>query len=417
MKLISIDLLRFIWFVSKRVAFAKGKEKNVSHFVVRIGQIAVGLGVAISLITISVGVGSQITIKNKLAAFSGHYVLKSFDSNNSYNSSPLKTNHIQWKSLQNFPSIQHIQKFATLSGVIRTSETFEGVVFKGYGKDFQKENFSQILTSGNLPDFSKIEASNETLISEKIARELKLKPKDFYQIYFINPSGRPIYRKFQVSGIYRTDVKLIDASYVIGDIRQIQRINKWNNGEIGGLEIFLKNPDDIDATHEAISSFCGYDNRLEKMTDSFASITHWVDLFDMNILIIIVIMSIVVAMNLIMVFLILVIEKVRFIGVMKTLGATDNSLRALFISYSLWIMLPGIIGGNLLALVLLIAQKHLGFITLDPENYYMSVVPVYLHWDFPLMVSIGTWLIALIVLALPSVVIAKIPPAKLLKFD
>jgi lipoprotein-releasing system permease protein len=218
-----------------------------------------------------------------------------------------------------------------------------------------------------------------------------LKPKDSIVAIFSKEDQQPIYRKFEISGIYKTDIKMIDDLFIIGDINHVRKIQDMAKTEVGGIDIFLKDSDDIDAVYPKIEKLIGYKNYAEKATDKYPQIVDWINIFDTNIGLIITIMLIVVVINIIMVLLILIIESTNSIGMLKTLGATNGQIRAIFINYTLLIMIPGLIMGNVIGLGFLVLQKIFGFIKLNPENYYVSTVPVdlnlFIFWEFLL----GFW--------------------------
>ncbi|MCB9202228.1 MAG: ABC transporter permease [Flavobacteriales bacterium] len=405
------------WFIAKRVSFAKDSKKNLSQIIVRIGQVAVTIGVVISLLSIATGFGAKKSIKEKLADFNGHAVLKSFDTNNSYSSSPLKEKGINFKELNNYNEVSNYQKFASKSGIIRTEKGFEGVVYKGYSNDFDIKRFQKFMVEGAIPDFSKKSYNDEVILSKKIASNLELKVGDDFVMYFISESNKPIYRKFTVKGIFKTDIKDIDENFIIGDLKHVQRLNKWKNGEIGGYEIFLKDIEHLDEIAPMLSKISGYENTIEKSTDTYVQIISWINLFDTNIYVILTIMFFVVVINLLLILLILIIERTQFIGIMKTLGTSNFKIQMIFVYNVLIIMIPGLIAGNAIALILLLIQKYYGIIRLNPENYFFEAVPVYLNPAYFILVSVFLILISMLALLIPSFIISKISPTKVLKFD
>jgi lipoprotein-releasing system permease protein len=244
-----------------------------------------------------------------------------------------------------------------------------------------------------------------------------LKTKDSIVAVFSKEDQKLIYRKFEISGIYKTDIKMIDDLFIIGDINHVRKIQNMANDEVGGIDIFLKKTDEIDTAFPKIERLIGFKNFAEKATDKYPQIVDWIGLFNTNIGIIISILLVVVIINIIMVLLILIIERTNSIGVLKTLGATNGQIRAVFINYTLLIMIPGLIIGNVIGLGLLLLQKFFGIIKLNPENYYVSTVPVDLNPIYILAISVGILIISAIALILPSYLISKISPVKVIKYD
>ena len=385
--------------------------------IVFIGRLSVALGIIVSLITVSTGLGSKKAIKERLADFSGHISIKSTRSNSSYNSTILDNQNFHPDKIKEIPEVESIQKYATVSGILRNKDNFAGIIFKGVGKDFGAERFKKFLISGVSPKISEEGFNSEIAISQKIATDLHLKVKDSIVAIFSKENKSPIYRKFEVVGIYKTDIKMIDDLFVIGGINQVRKIQEMGPNEIGGMDVFLKNIDDIDKVFPQVEKLIGIKNYAEKATDKYPEILEWINIFDVNIAIIIAIMLIVVVINIIMVLLILIIERTNSIGILKTLGTSNGQIRSIFINYTLLIMIPGIIIGNITGLGLLLLQKYFGLIKLNPDNYYVSVVPVDLNPLYIFMISAGILLVSAISLVLPSFLISKISPVKAIKYS
>lgn len=405
------------WYIARKISYSKESHKNFSEIIILIGRITVAIGVMISLLSISIGIGAKKSIKQRLSDFNGHAVLKSLDTNNFYSSSVLKSSSIDFNSLKTHPKIQHIQKFALLSGIVRNEIGFEGLIFKGVTSDFDSLRFKKFLVKGKIPFYYKDSISSEILISNKIAQNLKLKVGNSLIMNFFSENQKIIYQKFIIVGIFKTDIKNIDDNYLIGDIHKIRKINKWNKDEVGGYEIFLNDIEDLDVISPKLSIFAGFDNFIEKSTDTYKKIIVWINLFDTNIYVLISIMFIVIITNMIMVFLILIIERTSFIGMMKVFGMNNFQLQKIFIYCTLFIMIPGLLIGNVLALLFLSIQKIFQVIKLNSEDYFFEVVPVHLNPLYFIGISGILLLIGLLVLLIPSNLIGKLNPAQILKFD
>ncbi|WP_407532023.1 ABC transporter permease [Elizabethkingia meningoseptica] len=409
--------MKFPLYYSRKIAFSKDNRNNLSRIIIFIGRLSVALGIIVSLITVCTGLGAKKAIKERMADFSGHITVKSVQSDNSYNSSVLNTEKLQYDKIKTQPSVASVQSYAMVSGIMRNEKSFDGVVYKGVGKDFDRERFEKFMISGTCPKYDENGYNSQIVISNKIATDLGLKVKDSIVTIFSKENQKPVYRKFEVAGIYKTDIKLIDDLFVIGDINQVRKIQDMNKNAVGGLDIYLKNIDDIDKAYPDIETLIGFKNYAEKATEMYPQINDWVNIFDTNIGLIIAIMLIVVVINIIMVLLILIIERTNSIGMLKTLGATNFQIRSIFINYTLLIMIPGLVIGNFVGLALLFIQKYFGIITLNPENYFISVVPVDLNIIYILTISIGILLIAGLAMILPSYLISKISPVKSIKYN
>lgn len=409
--------MSFPLYFSKKIAFSKDNKNNLSRIIIFIGRLSVALGVIVSLITVSTGLGSKEAIKNRLGDFGGEISIKSTKSNSSYNSSVLSNEGLKINELKKIPEIESLQKFVTVSGILRTEKNFAGIIFKGIGNDFDQERFKKFLVAGKTPVITEKGYNNGVVLSQKIANDLQKKVGDSVVAIFSKEDQKPLYRKFEVVGIYKTDIKMIDDSYILGDINHARKILDIENNEIGGLEVFLKDANNINIIFPKIEKLIGYKNYAEKVTDKYPQIVDWINIFDTNIALIITIMLVVVVINIIMVLLILIIERTNSIGMLKTLGATNGQIRAIFINYTLLIMIPGLLIGNFIGLGFLLVQKFTGFIKLNPENYYVSEVPVDLNPLHILAISLGILIISGIALILPSYLISKISPVKAVKYS
>lgn len=374
------------------------------------------LGVIVSLITVATGLGSKSAIKTKMGDFGGHISVKSTKSNSSYNSSPINQD-FEVKDLQKISDISSIQSYATLSGILRNKDNFSGIVMKGVGKDFDQKRFEKFIISGEVPTYTEEGYNNDIIISEILANNLKLKVNDSINAIFSKEDQKPIYRNFVVKGIYNTDIKIIDELFIIGDINHIRRIQNMEKNAIGGIDIFLNDFDNINQVFPLVEDIITYKNYAEKATDKYPQILQWISIFDTNISVILSIMLIVVVINIIMVLLILIIERTNSIGILKTLGADNGQIRAIFIYYTLLIIIPGIVIGNVIGLSLLLAQKYLGIIRLNPQEYYISTVPVDLNPIYIIGISVGILIISAIAMILPSYLISKISPARVVRYN
>lgn len=409
--------MNFPFYYSRKIAFSKDNRNNLSRIIIFIGRLSVAIGVVVSLITVGTGLGAKRAIKDSMADFSGHISVKSTNSNNSYNSSILDNRGFQIKKIQALPFVQDVQSYVSVSGIMRTAKNFDGIVYKGVGKNFDRARFQKFMVAGKIPVFDEKGYNNDVVISQRIAKDLELKPKDSIVTIFSTAGEKPIYRKFVVAGIYKTDIKMIDDIMVVGGINQARKILGMGKDEIGGAEIYLKNINNINKDYPAIERLVGYKNYAEKASDQYPQISDWIQIFDVNIGLIITIMLIVVIINIIMVLLILIIERTNSIGILKTMGATNFQIRSVFINYTLLIMIPGLVIGNAIGLGLLLIQKYFGVLRLNPDNYFISVVPVDFNVIYIAAISLGVLVVSAIAMILPSYLISKMSPVKSIRYD
>ena len=371
------------------------------------------------LISIATGVGLQQKIREKVSAFNGDIIISNFDTNFSNDSqNPISLKQSFYPEFNSVAGIRHIQITAAKGGVIRTENDFEGVVVKGVGKDYDWNYFKEFLVEGKLPDF-KSDLNEEILVSEYLAKRLQLKLDDKITTFFLsdNVSKTPRSRGFNIVGIYNSGFQEFDEQYIVADIRHIQRLNKWDENQIGAFEVFVSDFDNIQAIGNAVYAETG--SKLDSMTmrEKYSSIFEWLDLFDFNIIMIIGIMILVAGINMITALLVLILERTQMIGILKALGSDDWSIRKIFLYNSMYLIGVGLFWGNLIGIGLLLLQKYAKLFPLDPDTYYVTEAPVYLSLDYILILNAGTFLLCLLMLLIPSYIIAKISPVKAIRFE
>ena len=370
------------------------------------------------LVSFATGLGLQEKIRDKIAAFNGHISISSYDNNSSKVSlTPVSTDQDFYPEFTSVDGIAHVQAVASTFGVIRTEEDFEGIVAKGVGADYKWDYFEEFLTQGRLPNYSE-NLNNEILISEYLANRLKLKNGDRVPTYFMrDDSDLPIQRSFEIVGVYESGFQEFDELYMLTDIRHIQRINRWEEDEIGNFEVFVEDFDELDTKGNEVYENTGSFLDTQTISQKYYSIFEWLSLFDFNMALILGIMILVSGINMITALLVLILERTQMIGMLKGLGAADWSIRKIFLYNAAYLIVLGLFWGNLIGIGLLALQKYFKLIPLDPRTYYVTEVPIYLSWDYILLVNTGTLILCMLMLLIPSVIISKISPVKAIKFD
>lgn len=371
------------------------------------------------IIAVATGTGLQDKIREKISAFNGHIIISNFDSNDSDVSvEPLSIKQPFYPKFTSVEGVAHIQAVASKAGVIRTAESVEGVVYKGVGKEYKWDNLADYIIEGRIPNL-KGSINEEVVLSQFLADRLKLKVGDKFQTYFMKESGNgmPNQRIFNLVGIYNSGFQEFDAMYVIGDIRHVQRMNKWRNGEVGAFEVFAKDFSKIAQTGEQVYEDVPSTLNVTTIERKYANIFDWVKLFDFNIVVIIIIMVLVATINMVVALLVLILERTQMVGMLKALGATNWSVRKIFLYNAAHIIGRGLLYGNIISIGLLLIQKYFGVIKLPPESYYVTEAPVSLDIVSILLINIGTIITCLILLILPSYIITRISPARAVKFD
>ena len=409
------------FFIAKRLIKGKEHKISISAPIIKIAIAAIALGIIMMLIAIATGVGLKHKIREKVAAFNGHIQIYNYDNNVSDVSVvPVSVNQEFYPEFTSVDGISHIQAVASKAGIIRTEDTFEGIIAKGVGKDYNWGVFSEYLQEGRLPDF-KGELNTEVLMSSLMAGRLKLKVSDEFFTFFLkdeDPSQTPNQRKFKIVGIYDSGFEEFDAKYVFTDIRHIQRVNKWQEDQVGNFEIFLLNFEDIDSKTNEIYGKTLSNLDTQNIKNKYFKIFEWIGLFDFNIALIIGIMIIVGGINMITALLVLILERTQMIGILKALGSANWSIRKVFLYNAAYLITIGLLWGNLIGLAIIWFQgTYRIFKFPNPKEYYIDYIPV--HIDFPtiLILNLGVLILCLLMLLIPSYIITKITPVKAIKFE
>lgn len=371
------------------------------------------------IISVATGIGLQQKIREKVSAFNGHIIISNYDNNQSaVTLVPISKKQDFYPKFTSVPEISHIQAIATKAGIIRTETAFEGIVLKGVGKDYQWSNIKEYLISGKLPDFSK-DLNQEVLISQFLANRLNLQVGDSFNTFFIKEDQNklPNIRRFKITGIFNSGFQEFDATYVIGDIRHLQRINKWNPNEVGAFEVFVNDFNNIKTIGEQVYEQTASTLDTKTIIEKYSYIFEWLQLFDFNIIIILVVMIVVATINMVVALLVLILERTQMIGILKALGADNWSVRKIFLYNAFYLIVRGLFWGNLIGISLLLIQQHFGLIKLNPENYYVNQAPVYLNLGYIMLLNLLTVTVCFLVLLIPSYIITKISPVKAIRFD
>ena len=398
-------------FIANRLS---GKDKeNLSGPVIRIAVLTIALGLAVMMVSVSVLIGFQTEIRNKVIGFAAHIRIDNFDSNTSYEAEPVSIDQPFYPGLESEEGIRHIQVFALKAGLIKTEDQMQGIVLKGIGKDFDWDFFRKNITAGAPFQLNDSAASNNIIISSKIADKLKLNLNDEVRMYFISGSeAQPRGRKFVISGIYETGLEEFDETYVLGDLRHIQSLNNWGSDMVSGFEVFINDFGKLREMTDKIYQSIGYNLNAEAVTDTYPQIFDWLRLMDINVVIILVLMILVAGITIISTLLIMIIERTSMIGVLKALGIKNTDLRKLFLYLTAGIIGRGLLWGNIAGIGLILLQKYTRFIPLEKESYYISYVPVSFNISHILLLNAGTFLICLMMVLIPGYIIGKINPTK-----
>ncbi len=417
------NIANFELFVAKKIHFSNQQsDKKVSRPAVRIATAGITLGLSIMILAIGIVVGFKKEIREKVVGFGSHIQITNRDANSTYETVPVTVSNGIIDSIATLPTVKHVQRFATKPGIIKTEDQFEGVILKGIDKGFDWDFFNRNMIEGKQLMLSDSASNDGAIISKDLSKKLNLKLGDSFVTYFIQDRVRA--RKFTIEGIYETSFSDYDKLFLLADIRHIQKLNNWEENEVSGLEVLVKNYDKLELVNEQIFNLIGNKSDangafffIQNITEINPQIFGWLDLLDMNVWIILALMLAVAGFNMISGLLIIIIEKANMIGILKTIGASNWSVRKIFLYQSFFLVGKGMIWGNIIGLSLCFIQYYTGIITLDPQIYYVSVVPISLNVSYWLLLNICSFVVSMLMLIGPSYLISNISPARSIRFE
>jgi len=396
----------------------KPGKGSFSGPIIFISILSLVLGLSVMIISVVVLTGFKKEIREKVSSFTGHIQITKYNSNNSLERPPIYMDSINFDRLYNIPHVKHIQQFITKAAIIRTDDEIHGVMVKGIARDFDSVFFNKNLVRGKMPSVYGTKKTNEVLVSETVANLLHLKIGDLLRVYFVNNNtGKIRGRRFGISGIYHTSVEEFDERLLIADIRHLQKLNNWQSNQVTGVEVFLSDFSKIEDAEADLYDQIPYDMNTETVQERYPQIFDWLQLQDINVIVILVLIILVATVSMISTLLVLILERTQMIGILKSMGATNKTIRNIFMAQAAYIIIIGLFFGNLLGIGLSFLQKQYGIIQLDPGTYYMSVVPINMDfWPIALL-NVATLLLVLLFMVFPVLVISRIRPVKAIQFD
>ena len=405
-------------FIAKRIIAGKKYKNSISSPIIKIAVTAIALGIIIMLIAVATASGLQTKIRDKMAGFKGHVQIVNYDNNNSdVSTTPIDINQDFYPEFKNLTGIKNVQIYANKGGILRTDTDFEGIVFKGVSTDYDWSFIKEYLVAGKVPDF-KLPRTKDVLLSQTVMNRLQLQLNDTISATFLKTASSklPSNRKYIISGIYNSGFAQFDKNMMIGDIREVQKLNKWTENQVGGFEVLLDDFDSIEEKGEEIYNEISQTLNAKTILDTYPTVFDWIKLFDNNVWFIIAIMILIAGINMITALLVLILERVQMIGILKALGSYNSSIRKIFLYNASYLILKGLFWGNIIGLSIIGVQYFFKIITLNPETYYVATMPVHISLGAILALNIGTLVLCFLMLIIPSYIITKINPSKSIKF-
>jgi len=408
--------VRFSTFIARRLLRVKSEASGFSAPVVRIATAGIALGIGVMIIALAIVKGFQNEIRGKVIGFGSHIQITQYDSNKSLEDTPFQLKSELVRRLKQNPGLKELHRVARKPGIVKSGDIIEGVVFKGFGYDDSLSFFKKHLVEGRLPKMTDSTASKEVLISRSLARKLNRTSDSSLVVYFIQEP--PKTRKFKISGIYETGLgdQDFDKIYIVGDIRVIQRVNNWGAVTVSALEIDINDYGNLKSVTDQVYDALPPDLTCRDIEEQYPQIFGWLEVIDTNVVVVIGLMLVVSLINMITSLLILILERVRMIGVLKALGADNLQIAKIFLIQSAWMNIKGLLFGNLMAIVFCVLQQRFRFIELDQDSYYLSAVPIDLNWTHIALLNVGFFSVCMATLILPAMIIARFKPSQTIRF-
>ena len=400
--------------LAMRLYFSSEGERRHSRPAIRVALAGMIVGVMVMILTICIVVGFKQTVSQKVAGFGAHIQVVSFDNNNTYDLRPIEVSDSLLAQLASYEHVAAASPFVTKPGMLKTDSDFHGMVLKG--TDYWSF-FARNIVEGELPS-----APNQVILSRRIADDLFLRVGDPVYAYFVDENDVRA-RRFTISGIYETGFGQFDELFVVAPLETAQRL--LDSQSYSGVEILVDDMRYLDETADRI--YFATVNHLDEegynlyyvqtLKEQNPAVFAWLDLLDMNVVVIIILMLLVAGFNMVSGLIILILDGVQLIGTLKALGATNRFVRRIFLTQAALLIGKGVLYGNILGFALAALQYFAQIVPLDAATYYVSYVPVAFPWGWLAALNIMTILISLLILLLPSMIIAKISPAKVMHFE
>ncbi len=414
----------FSWFIARRLYSHGGDKKRVSHSATVIATTGVALGLAIMIVSVSVVLGFKTSVRDKVTGIGSHILVSNYESLYNPERAPIQMKEALLDSLRALQGVTCVQPFCQKTGMLKTDDDFQGVVFRGVEEHYDLAFLRHSLVEGSIDEpFCKERSTGNLVISSFLAKQLRLEVGSRVYAYFFEGTLRA--RRFTIEAIYATNLSEHDRNLVFCDYHTTHQLLGYADDQASGAELLISNFDSLEVVGDEVYNLMMRERQDDygayyssaTIMEIFPSIFSWLSLLDLNVIVILLLMLAVACFTTISGLLILVLERTQFIGIMKALGATNGSLRRVFIYYSMLIVLRGVVLGAVLGIAICLVQAQWGVIRLDPSTYYVDAVPILMNWPLTLALCLGVLLVSILVLVLPSYIVSNIQPAKSIRFE
>lgn len=409
-------------FIARKIHFSKQGERQATPPAIRIAMIGIALGLAVMILSVAIVIGFKKEVRNKVIGFDSHIQITNFDNNSSYQTMPIAVSDSFLVALKERSGIRHVETFATKPGILKTETDFQGIVLKGVDRQYDWSFFQKNLKEGEVFQLDSAKRSSDVIISRYLSDLVGLKVGDSFLTYFVEEDVRA--RKFHITGIYETGFADYDKLFVIADIRQVKRLNGWSDDQVSGVELLVDDYGQVDSLAENLyfelmdkQDREGNTYYVRSIKELNPMIFSWLEVLDINVVVILVLMLAVAGFTMISGLLIIILERTNMIGILKALGENNRSIRKIFLYVSFFLIGKGMLWGNVIGISLCLLQSYTHLIKLDSSIYYLDAVPVDLNVVSLALLNIGTLLVSMLMMLGPSYLITRISPAKSIRFE
>ncbi|MBM6865756.1 ABC transporter permease [Bacteroides caecigallinarum] len=409
-------------FIARRIYKNNDGNKEVSKPAVRIAMAGISIGLAVMIVSVAVVIGFKNQVRDKVVGLASEVIVTSLDDAQLYMTAPVAAGDSLLDAITKKPYVSHVQRYSVKPGMIMTSDNFQGMVLKGVGKEYDLTYISQHVIDGEIPLFTDTAATNKVMLSKSMADKLKLKAGDKIYTYYVDDNVRA--RRLTVSAIYQTNFSAFDDYFLITDIYTVNRLNKWEPDQVSGVEIDVDDYSRIDEVNDNLRSSLfessdkyGQSYFSRTIVEANPQIFAWLDLLDLNVWVILILMTGVAGFTMISGLLIIILERTNMIGVLKAMGADNNSIRKIFLSFSVFLIGRGMLWGNIIGLSLCLIQYFFEPVKLDPSVYYVNSVPIELNVFIYILLNVFTLVVSVLMLVGPSYLISRIHPARSIRYE
>ncbi len=405
--------MRFAYYIARKLS---GKNSaSFTRTVARLAVLAVSISILVVILSFGILLGFKKEIRDKVSGYAGHITISNFELSRGNERSSLEIDSQMMRQVSELNNVEQIHPFLNKAGILKTDSLLEGLIFRGLSSDYPLDFFEGHLKKGRLPLFTDSSDSYELLISELTAQVLNTDTGERLNLYFVE-NGDVKRRRVEIVGIFNTGLETFDKQFAICDLRMLQRVVGQNYQQASGYEILVSDFKQLEQTTKSVDSEISSLLRAVHVKDQYFTMFQWLEIVDSNVLIIIILMFVVAMINIITVLLILIIERIPMIGLFKSMGAKDLNIMQIFSWQGLYILLAGLLIGNISALGIAELQRHYKIIKLSAETYYMDAVPFYLPIETLIMINVSTIVLAYLFTWLPSILISRISPSRSIRF-